>query len=299
MQCRSSTQKNVKMLWQSEKGVLSGSDIYFYTPSQMAKEQLFYFTSVGHCFCDMNYCVDRNDDYGNYLLLLVKQGRLHICAEGEDFIVKSGEMAFINCHFPHKYEALGICEFLWVHFDGANTSQFYERLLKYFGGHHFFALEDTTQVEKRFREILTICRYGTAVLELDDSMRIYGLLIEIYKGISGNGRRTDSVGDWLIDEALKFIEEHFREELSVKTIAQHIGLSESHFSRKFRRLMNSSPKEYVIRRRLTEAKGLLKTSSYTISEIGFMVGFHSESHFVNTFTLHNGISPGRFREYPI
>lgn len=287
------------MLWQSERGVLSGSDIYFYTPSQMAKEQLFYFTSVGHCFCDMNYCVEREDDYGNYLLILTKQGRMKIHSEGEEFIVRPGDLTFINCHLPHKYESLGVGEFLWVHFDGSNTGRFYERFLERFGGHHSFHLEDASLIEKRFQEILSNCRYRTTNMELDDSLRIYGMLIEIYKGISGNGKRTGSVGDWIIDEALKFIEQNLGEELSVFTIARHVGLSESHFSRKFRKVMNSSPKEYVIRRRMTEAKHLLKTTSYTVGEIGFMVGFHSESHFVNTFTAQNGISPRKFREFPI
>ena len=54
-----------------QKGVLSGSDFYFFTPSQTARNLLFYFTSVGHFFCDFGYRVAR-ENYGNYLLLLVK-----------------------------------------------------------------------------------------------------------------------------------------------------------------------------------------------------------------------------------
>ena len=82
-------------------------------------------------------------------------------------------------------------------------------------------------------------------------------------------------------------------------VADHVGMSESHFSRRFRKVMNSSPKEYIIRKRLNEAKRLLKTTPLTIKEIAFYVGFNSESHFINTFTAQNGLSPKRFREFPL
>lgn len=103
----------------------------------------------------------------------------------------------------------------------------------------------------------------------------------------------------MIDEALQYIRENLSKELSVGMIADHVGMSESHFSRRFRKVMNSSPKEYIIRKRLNEAKRLLKTTPLTIKEIAFCVGFNSESHFINTFTAQNGLSPKKFREFPL
>ncbi len=63
--------------------------------------------------------------------------------------------------------------------------------------------------------------------------------------------------------------------------------------------MNSSPKEYIIRRRLNDAKHLLKTTALPVKEIALSVGFNSESHFINTFTAQNGLSPKKFREFPM
>lgn len=282
-----------------QKGVLSGSDFYFFTPSVAAKDRLFYFTSLGHFFCDFGYRVEREEDYGNYLLLLVKEGKLMVSGEGKTAMVKAGDMAFLNCHIPHGYYAVGFTEFLWVHFDGANTGQFYKDIIGSLGGRQVFCPDYVENIERKMREIISNCRYEKVSTEFDHSLNIYELLIELSKNIFYSGQRAEVTGEKFIEEALQFIKENLYKELSIGMIANHVGMSESHFARSFRKVMNSSPKEYIIRRRLNEAKCLLKTTPQTIKEIAFYVGFNSESHFINTFTAQNGLSPKKFREFPL
>lgn len=283
----------------NQEGVLPGSDFYFFTPSIMAKEQLFYFTSLGHFFCDLGYRVERREDYGNYLLFLVKRGKMVVSAKGQESIVREGELAILNCHKPHGYWAAGPAEFLWVHFEGSNSGQFYRDIISKFGGRNVFRVDNTEKIEDRLREIILNCRYRKFCTEFDDSLNIYGLLIEIYRNMPGNKQMADESEERIIDDALRFIRDNLSMELTVGMVAEHVGLSESHFSRKFRKAMNSSPKEYIIRRRMNEAKRMLKTTAYTVKEIAFLVGFNSESHFVNTFTAQNGLPPKKFREFPI
>ena len=102
-----------------------------------------------------------------------------------------------------------------------------------------------------------------------------------------------------MEQVIRYIGEHLSEDLSVGVLADLAGLSESHFTRKFRQAMSSSPKEYLIRRRMNEAKHLLKTTDFPVKEIAARVGYRSESHFTNTFTAQNGLSPKHFREFPI
>lgn len=287
------------MLCQAEPGVLSGSDYYFYTPSAMARKQLFYFTSAGHFVCDRGYRIEREVDYGNYMLFLVLKGKMMIASEGETTLVKEGEMAFLNCHLPHSYSAADVTEFLWIHFDGSNTDQFYQDILEKLGGHHAFRPEESEMAEKMLKKIISYCRYAKFRSEFDDSLNIYELLIMVCKNLPGNKQREAEVGDAVIDDALRFIDDHLSTTISVEMVARHVGFSESHFSRKFRKAMNSSPREYIIRRRLNEAKKLLKTTTSTVREIAYAVGFNSESHFINTFTYQNGIPPKKFRNFPI
>ena len=285
------------MLCQLE-GVLSGSDFYFFRPSATARNQLFYFTSIGHFFCDYGYRVERQD-YGNYLLLYVKKGKLAVTTEGGTFHAREGDMAFINCHLPHEYHAIGFTEFMWIHFDGSNSGQFHNDITKNICGHPVFHLEQGEHMERTFKEIISNCRYEKFCSEYDDSMNIYKMLIELCKNITGSGRESKEIKEQVVEEAISFIRQNLEKDLSVGMIAEHVGLSESHFSRKFRQAMSSSPKEYIIRRRLNDAKHLLKTTALPVKEIALSVGFNSESHFINTFTAQNGLSPKKFREFPM
>lgn len=186
---------------------------------------------------------------------------------------------------------------MWVHFDGANTRQFYKDIIGSLGGRQVFCPEYVENIERKMREIISNCRYEKVSTEFEHSLNIYELLIELSKNIFYTGQRADVTGEKFIEEVLQFIKENLYKELSIGKIANHVGVSEPHFARSFRKVMNSSPEEYIIRRRLNEAKRLLKTTPQTIKEIAFYVGFNSESHFINTFTAQNGLSPKKFREF--
>ena len=277
--------------------MLSGSDFYFFTPSQTARNLLFYFTSVGHFFCDFGYRVAR-ENYGNYLLLLVKKGRLSVETGGKKYTVREKEAALIDCHLPHVYEAVGFAEFLWIHFDGADSNRLYLEITEKIFDGPVFRPEHPIIIEEKLKNIISVRRYEQFCSEYEDSLQIYGLLMSL----CGNGMAALPNGaqdEVRMEQVIRYIGEHLSEDLSVGVLADLAGLSESHFTRKFRQAMSSSPKEYLIRRRMNEAKHLLKTTDFPVKEIAARVGYRSESHFTNTFTAQNGLSPKRFREFPI
>ncbi|MGI6006684.1 MAG: helix-turn-helix domain-containing protein [Ruminococcus sp.] len=285
------------MLCQQE-GVLPGSDFFFFTPSATARNLLFYFTSVGHFFCDFGYRVTRKD-YGNYLFLLVKKGRLSVVTSGKKYSVKEGETALINCHRPHEYSAVGFTEFLWIHFDGHSTEMFYREITERMYSGPVFHPENDAAIGEMLKNIISGRRYERFGTEYEDSLAIYEILMALCGNVSACTEVKYGVKEQTVKELVRYIDEHLDQDLTVRDLAEFSGLSESHFTRKFRQIMNSSPKEYIIRRRMNEAKYLLKTTLSPVKEIAVRVGFHSESHFTNTFTAQNGISPKKFREFPI
>ncbi len=283
----------------NQQGCLPGSEAYYFTPSEMARNILFYFTSVGKFMCDGRYRCDRDYDYGNYLLIFVRHGRVFLSDKNTTTVVEKNQVGFLNCHKPHSYWADVSAEFLWLHFDGPNIEKLFQELSVHNDEKNAFSPKDPERTEKRIHEMILNQRYGKFTTEFNESENIYKLLMELFINLSSTERIHDESGEKAVDEALIFIRQHLGEELSVGTVAAHVGLSESHFSRKFRKVMNSSPKDFIIRRRITEAKHLLKNTSASVKEIAFQVGFNSESHFINTFTEKNGLSPKQFRDFPI
>lgn len=88
---------------------------------------------------------------------------------------------------------------------------------------------------------------------------------------------------------------HLFESLSVEKVADAVSLSPSHFSRLFRSTTGFSPHEYIMLHRIDEAKALLQSTSLSVKEIAFRVGYRSEVNFITAFTEKTGATPTQFR----
>lgn len=98
------------------------------------------------------------------------------------------------------------------------------------------------------------------------------------------------------ERIMKWIDEHFHEELSLEQLAALVHLSPYHVSRLFHEATGSKISEHITARRIREACFLLKTGSIPIKEIGERIGFPNFSYFCRIFRKHTGMSPRTYRE---
>jgi AraC-like DNA-binding protein/ligand-binding sensor protein len=95
--------------------------------------------------------------------------------------------------------------------------------------------------------------------------------------------------------ARRYVEDHFRDRLSVEDVAKKAGLSPSHFSTVFRKATGQTFVEHVQRRRVEEAKSLLAGTPKTVTEICFQCGFTNLTYFNRVFRRWTGASPRQYR----
>ena len=88
---------------------------------------------------------------------------------------------------------------------------------------------------------------------------------------------------------------HLEDEFSLIRLAREAGMSESHFSRAFKRTTGIKPSQYFINLRMERARRLLRETNRSIIEIGLDVGYTSPSHFSRIFHREVGISARRYR----
>jgi AraC family transcriptional regulator len=72
-------------------------------------------------------------------------------------------------------------------------------------------------------------------------------------------------------------------------------MSYFHFSRTFKQSIGKSPNNYIVSRRIENAKRLLANSNSPIADIALQVGFASQSHFTTMFRRLTGRTPKVFR----
>lgn len=85
-------------------------------------------------------------------------------------------------------------------------------------------------------------------------------------------------------------------ELSVRGIADELGISADHLSRLFQRSRGQSLASWITRERIALAKELLLRPGHNISEVGWTCGFSSASYFIRTFRTHTGTTPKEWRQ---
>jgi AraC-like DNA-binding protein len=99
-----------------------------------------------------------------------------------------------------------------------------------------------------------------------------------------------------IQKAVRFVNDNYRTDISRDAACGLAGMSPSHFSRIFRKVMGISYQEYVNSMRITKAKELLRTSPQSIAEIAAYLGFADNTGFGRIFKKLTGCTPSAFRK---
>lgn len=106
--------------------------------------------------------------------------------------------------------------------------------------------------------------------------------------------RENSVYPQPIRKCLHYINTHLHEKLNVSTLSKECGLSEDYLSFLFKKNLGINLSSYIRNQRLQASKEMLN-GNYTVSDIGYYLGFCSESYFISCFKKEFGKTPKQFR----
>jgi AraC family transcriptional regulator len=101
--------------------------------------------------------------------------------------------------------------------------------------------------------------------------------------------------EMVIRTVCDFIEEHLCTQITLEDLAALAHLSPFHFARCFKATIGLAPHQYVIARRRELAKRLLLTTTLSVAEIAWSIGYENISHYRRLFTMHSGVTPGAIR----
>ena len=99
--------------------------------------------------------------------------------------------------------------------------------------------------------------------------------------------------DSVVYSILTYINEHYRDDLSLDFLANKFFISKYHLSREFNRLIGTSVHRYIIQKRLVMAKQMM-SDGVSSSEVYQHCGFGDYSNFYRAFKSEYEISPKEF-----
>ena len=149
-----------------------------------------------------------------------------------------------------------------------------------------------------YTEIIEIAenRDNTKTLLLQS--KVYELLNMIAEDavVYRNMQTADSsIDPRIIQKAISFIEEHYKESISLQDIADSINMSPSHLHKIFKISTQKTPHAFLAEKRLTIAKTLLLTKDWPLELVAEEAGFSSLAYFDYCFKTAYNITPKQFR----
>lgn len=101
-----------------------------------------------------------------------------------------------------------------------------------------------------------------------------------------------------VQKTIDYIEEHIKEEITIKELAELASLSQFYYQRLFHRLVKQPVAEYIKLRRMAKAKDAILETDKRLVDIALDFGFVSHEHFSRTFKNTFGMSPSQYRKEP-
>ena len=93
----------------------------------------------------------------------------------------------------------------------------------------------------------------------------------------------------------RYIHTHLHQRITAEELCADCGLSRTYLSRLFREEVGVTITQYILEKKLDEAKRLLESTSLSVSAVANTLAFSSESHFISVFRRQSGLTPKEYR----
>jgi AraC family transcriptional regulator len=164
---------------------------------------------------------------------------------------------------------------------------------------------DTAEADSLYRLRSAVAEIFTALNETlrndrtkaAECLQRAGAMLEIVERRAGATAITvrQGLAPWQVRRVLAFIDANLENRIRNRDLAAVARLSEFYFNVAFRNSVGHSPHDYVIRRRVERAQGLMLSTDKPLSEIAVECGLADQSHFTRLFRRVVGESPAVWR----
>ena len=205
-----------------ETGILYREGIYFHSPSDFARKNLYYIHFGGLYTCTFPYRVNR-EYYHTFLLVRVLDGKFCVRFGDDTICAGTGSVILLDCKQKHSYWVQETTAFQWFHFDGCAAQAYFD----YLTGQHGVCFTGQPELFLLFDSILEELK-----TDHGNEHRLSILIHNILGLLAGIGKRNEPAA---VTEAIQYMTAHYRDNISVADIAGYLALNPRYFSKVFKR----------------------------------------------------------------
>ena len=125
------------------------------------------------------------------------------------------------------------------------------------------------------------------------SLQLRNIFVLISRAIM-SAKKFSSTSEKEVAFAMHYFRKNYNTEISIEEYSESRGLSNCWFIQCFKEITGSSPLQYILKLRISNAQSLLENTDYTITEIANMVGYTNSLYFSRLFHKYIGMSPKEY-----
>ncbi|MCE5342679.1 MAG: AraC family transcriptional regulator [Eubacteriales bacterium] len=263
-------------------------------------ELYHYFEGKPICMLVTQHCVADKHLHRETEMVFLLKGELEVRVENRLFHIQEGELLSICENTLHQYGVMNsdtqivkikcMREWMMPSFMEQAESEAYHHLYS-----QSFLLRRDEVVYRIAKEMLNYSEesyveyfYLSRLIELTAHILQHSETIKETSPVNFENARY-------MDEALKYLQKNCYQQLTLRMLAEHIGLTECYCSKYIKKNTGISFVQYLNAIRVNNAQRLLMYTDYNITEIAQRCGFSSIQTFNRVFKLQAGCTPRDYR----
>lgn len=236
------------------------------------------FAEFSPCNAGMEKCAP-SKSYGpairdHYLIHFIKEGTgffekttgTYTVSAGQAFLIRPGEVCTYTTNEKNPWT------YIWLGFRGNLASRF----------------DDCKDV---FEYDSSVCDEISCAFSMDVAKEEYltGIIFKLYAGLFSRRIKND-----YSNKVMGYIDANYMNEISIGQIADDLNINRKYLARVFKEKTNMTMQQYLIKKRMHEAKKLLR-AGYNVEEAAFMTGYTDSFAFSKIFKKIYGNSPVNYK----
>ena len=266
-----------------------------YTPSTFARTSLLHLQEVGFLQAVQPHTSTRTN-LVSFLCFVVLSGTGELKYEGEEYELTAGDGVFIDCRKAYSHSTSdNLWSLQWCHFYAPSLPAVYEKY-KERGGRPVFHPADIASFVSILTELYNLASASDYIRNMRINEKL-GVLLTLLMEQSWHPESVTISRKRLELATVKaYLDEHYTKKIALDDLEERFFINKFYLSKIFKETYGTTINNYLISKRITRAKQLLRFTDLTVDEIGAAVGMADANYFSRMFRKVEGSSPREYRK---
>lgn len=288
---------NMNDIWLNEPNSCDYSEEsfrYINTVSSEAKSIFLYMLEIGRMKEKKSRRIE-NENLNSFFFGIILDGKGTMTYKEHTFHLNAGSCVFIDCLEPHSYQSdkNNPWDMMFIHFAGGSSEEYYKLFdSTYVNAVRPDSIEPFKNILERIAEININSEPYTELITSKLITDLLTMLITFRYNEHDSNSKTLST----IKSIKEYIDENFTGEIYLDVLSEKFGINKFNITKEFKRTFGITISKYILFKRLSYSKHLLRFSDKSIEEISEICGFYDTSYFNKQFKASEDITPLKYRK---